>query len=117
MTILQFSLDHALQAKERAIEQVALNTDSRWRLAALSAVWRIADCSDVLTTDSVWCLLADSEWSHLPIEPRAMGAIMREAQRRGWIVPTADWKASVRVVNHARPIRIWASLICTGGTG
>ena len=111
MTILQFSLDHALQARERAISQVDSRVDSRWKQAALSAIWRIADRWPTLTTDNVWLLLADSEWSHLPIDPRAMGAIMREAQRRGWIAPTAEWKASVRVVNHARPIRVWRSLI------
>ena len=54
--------------------------------------------------DDVWDAL-----SFYPREPRALGSVLREAGRRGWIARTDRVRPSERVVNHGRPVRIWRS--------
>lgn len=44
-------------------------------------------------------------------EPRALGALMREAARAGDIEATDAWALSERVACHRRPLRVWRSLL------
>jgi hypothetical protein len=91
--------DEALDAVHRAAPEV-------WRRKAVTVVKRCALLFDEFTTDDVWEAL---EWA--PPEPRALGAVMMRARLRGWCEPTDRTVQSYRRECHARPIRVWRSLL------
>ena len=76
---------------------------------ALWAVCYVARHRATFTTDHVWAVLEAIDAPSFP-EPRALGAVMRDAQREGWIAATDDYDLSKRKVCHRRPLRIWRSL-------
>lgn len=94
------------QLAAEAIERVERNADADWIEAAYMAVVRIAAVRAAFTTDQVWAEVGS------PREPRAMGAVMRRANREGICKPTDRTRASARPENHARPVRVWESLRC-----
>lgn len=85
-----------------------MSADARelWSDTALLAVERIAQRQTHLSSDDVWALLA--EYGMQADEPRAMGAVMRLAARRGLIEPTAAYRPSRR---RRGPQRVWRSLV------
>ncbi len=102
--------DNAQEAKRDAIERVGNHANPDWKAAALESVQLAARRQPTLTTDDVWWLLGWDNPEHTH-EPRAMGAIMQAAARAGWIRATPAYQQSVRVACHARPLRVWESLI------
>jgi hypothetical protein len=91
-------------AKEHAIDAVERGANVDWLNAAMAAIDWQRTHRETFTTDNVWEMI-----SHLdpPREPRAMGAAMREAARRGWIVATDRVVKSTRPKCHRRPVRVW----------
>jgi hypothetical protein len=96
----------AQAAANEAIARVEANAELKFLTAALDAVRRCADELNCFTTDDVWDRL-DVE-AH---EPRALGAVMRTAQRERIATPTDGYEKSRRSECHARPIRVWRSLL------
>jgi hypothetical protein len=70
--------------------------DAAW-LALEDVVWR----GQPFTTDDLLPALAGHD-----VELRALGALMRQAQKRGWITP-GGYVASTRRESHMRPKRQW----------
>lgn len=100
-------------ARDAAIAQVEQAADERWKALAMSAVKTIASQQASLTTDDVW------EWLHregvtAPPEPRALGAIMKKAAGTKLIRSTMYTEQSARERCHARPLRVWTSLVYRG---
>lgn len=93
-------------ARDKAIDQVGANADQIWRNAAEAALVRCAMDLDQFTADDIWLILKDA-----PREPRALGAVLRYAYKMEIIEPTETWKISDRVSSHARPLRVWKSLL------
>jgi hypothetical protein len=98
--------------KEAAIVRAMEHADEGWVTLALAAIFRVASGTEYFTTDSVWM---EGEGLPSPREPRAMGSVMRIAEKAGWIVPTRDHWLSKRPVCHRRPLRVWQSTL-TGFT-
>lgn len=114
MTVMeQFDLGAGQRAADRAIDQVEAHADERWLDRALEAVRFVAERRVTFTTDPVWFWLGKWGVPH-PHEPRAMGAVMRRAQKEGWISPTQEFVPTTRVKSHKSPTRVWASLIHEG---
>lgn len=97
--------------RDEAIDRVARGMDPDWRNAAAAAVTMVALARDEFTTDDVWDALREVDDAR---EPRALGAIMRQAQRQGLCVKTDRVVNSRRVECHARPVAVWRSLIVVG---
>lgn len=58
----------------------------------------------LFTTDDLWPLVPD----HLiPKEPRAMGAAMTRARRRGLCIGTSNFQPTRRPQAHKSPQRVW----------
>ena len=98
-----------LSIKEEAINRVELNADPQWFDAAMRAVKRLALGRDTFTTDDVWEEL--QYVSNTTHEPRAMGAVMRNAAKTGIITATSGYRTSQRSECHGRPVRVWSSTI------
>lgn len=99
----------ARQARDHAVAQVDRNADERWKRAALETIRRLAQLLDEFTTDEVWGVLDGLDVdTH---EPRALGAVMQTANRRGWISKTGRVRQSERPECHARDVTVWESHI------
>lgn len=92
--------------KAAAIGKALQYADAMWVQAALNAVFRVACNEELFTTDSVWTW---GDGLPTPREPRAMGSVMRVAEKAGWIEPTREHWLSKRPVCHRRPLRVWES--------
>lgn len=100
-------------AADTAVQTVHTHADASWMKAALTVIRWTAYTHQTFTTDEVW----DGLWEILvpaPHEPRAMGAALRQAVADGIIIATADYRPSARVAAHARPCRVWKSLVYLG---
>lgn len=100
-------MNAAAQARDEAVERVGRHADARWKAKALAVVARLARNCGEFTTDDVWeALSLVGESTH---EPRALGAIMTMARKKGICVPTDRYVPSERRACHARPVRLWTS--------
>ena len=92
-----------------AIARAGRNAHQDWFLTAERAVRIIAREKQTLTSDDVWEWMRDMNVEVR--EPRAMGAVMKNAARDAVILPINQWECSRRPVAHRRPVRLWKSLI------
>jgi hypothetical protein len=101
----QESLFTAIDARDEAVDRVGRNAGEEWLEAATRIVADVARRSGRFTTDDVWVALEAADLR--PREPRALGAVMRLAARRGLVTATTAYTPSSRVECHARPVRVW----------
>lgn len=112
-------LAHLLTTEEpeRSIKRAERHSDPHWYGIAVRIVRLIAHYTDprtkTLTADDVWEMLehpiiAATFSTH---DPRALGPVMQEAVRNGWIAATDKVVKSKRRVNHGRKITVWRSLL------
>lgn len=103
-----FDAKAAAEARDDAIARASGALSEGARLKILAAVSRVCQSSDTFTTDDIVQQLGGTIPHH---EPRVLGALMREAHRRGWCEPTDRTRQSTQVRNHRRPMRVWQSRI------
>ncbi len=90
-----------------AVKRSYDHADDEWRAMALDCVKHVAQRHETFTVNDVRDLV---QLSHLKThDNRAMGGVMKTAQRIGYIAPTGESIPSV--VGHKVPIQIWKSLI------
>jgi hypothetical protein len=100
-----FDKPKAEEAREAALADVKSGASKDWMARAVAAVQTVALGADTFTTDDLWAHVEP------PREPRAMGAVMRIARLAKWCEATTLTKKSARVACHARPLRVWKSLL------
>lgn len=98
----------AADLRDQAIEKVAENANAQWMKDASWAVLMMAYKGGEFTTDDILAAYPQLEGVR---EPRAWGAIMRQAAVGKTIVATGRYKASTRRKSHARPKMVWRSLV------
>lgn len=98
----------ARKARDEGLERVAAGHSS-WCDEAYRAVVLVAGQRDEFIVDDVWSYVDE------PKEPRAMGAVMRQAVADGVIAPTETYRPSARRTAHRNPRRVWKSLVRPGG--
>lgn len=104
----------AVVAREEAISRVDEHANLEWKDCALTAVMTVASVHAEFITDAVWAGLEELDASVTTHDGRAMGAVMRQAHRMGFITPTDRYAPSSRVKAHRRPMRIWKSELSRG---
>lgn len=102
---MEFDKPKAEAAREIALDQTGKAADKDWFHRAVEAVHTVARERETFTTDHLWAHV------EMPREPRAMGAVMRVARLAKWCEATDRTVKSARVRCHARPLRIWQSLL------
>ena len=93
------------QAADEAIERVSRSLTDDEKRDALIAVGETASHMEQFTTDDVPFRFP------LDVDFRAAGYVMRAAAREGFITPSSLHRKSESVTCHARPKRLWISLI------
>ena len=95
------------EQKEKSIdaqEIVAERAGSDWADYCLELIRSIAKKNPRFTSDHVMIAM-----ERKPHDSRALGPMMKAAQRSGFIKPLEVYEKSIR--RHATPLRVWESLI------
>lgn len=95
------------EARDAGIAQVEGNTSMWWKDRAAESVRHCAHTLGKFTSDDVWMHMESREINSDGVEPRAMGAVFKAAQREGLIEPTSDFRRTVRVAGHCHPVLVW----------
>jgi hypothetical protein len=96
--------------REEGIENAGGGAPAVAMAEAVEAVRGLAVARPRFTTDDVWQALQALGGVTFP-EPRAMGAVMRRAEREEYIRATEAHVLSKRKECHRRPLRVWESVI------
>jgi len=103
------SIFDAMAARDAAMAQVHANANLAWLIAAYTAAHRTALALPFFTSDDVNERIDPSARTH---EPRALGPVMKQAAKNGWIEKAPQpGKSSRRRSLHASPRTVWKSLI------
>jgi hypothetical protein len=105
----KFDSRAAADARNASMEEVEDHAKEEWKEAAHGCVLSCAKTMRLFTADDVQLLL-----SKLPVKThdnRALGPILREAQKSLMIRDTEQFTRSTQVKCHRMPRRIWESLI------
>jgi hypothetical protein len=95
--------------RDEAIARAEEHADQNWMVWAAQATYICARQYTQFTVDDVWQTLEDIWPDSDTHEHRAMGPVMRRAQREGWIKATAKWQDSKRKSRNRGPVRVWLS--------
>ena len=98
-------MSEAVRARDVAIDRADEAADDLWKTSARSALRRACLSLDEFTTDDLWGSL------ERPREPRAIAGVMRFGVSKGWCEATDRTRRSADATCHARPKRIWRSLL------
>jgi hypothetical protein len=101
----------AMSARDEAVTRVGDHADPDWVEQTLDVIYCLAVAQAEITTDDVWATVGEVAATH---EPRALGAVMRQAARLGYVRASDRYIPSARPACHARPVRVWESLLRPG---
>lgn len=101
------TLFDAEEARDQAIARAAAAAPADWSQRARDAVMLVALARFDFTTDHVWDALGEDR----PPEPRALGAVLKAMAGERLIRATGEYRKSVRVDCHARPLAVWRVVI------
>lgn len=101
----------AMSARDEAVTRVGDHADVEWVAHILDVIYCLAVSRSEITTDDIWSTVGEVAATH---EPRALGAVMRQAARLGYVRASDRYVPSARAACHARPVRVWESLIRPG---
>ncbi len=104
---IQFSLFASRAARDAAMDEAEENAYERWKRVALETIRQVALQKDFFTVDEVQELLQTRNVeTH---EGRAMGPMMLNARRLGWIETTHKTVQTTQKHCHASPTTLWRS--------
>ena len=107
------TIDRAASERGRddGIERAEQGAPFGWSDEALALVQTLAKQHPYICSDDLWAAgLSD------PPEPRALGAVMRAAVKKGYIETTSHFVNTFQESRHRAPVRVWHSLIVTPWT-
>jgi len=90
---------------DEAIQRSDDHADQAWKKLAVMAVEALSLRGKPFTADDLWDEMQVFNIS--THEPRALGAIMRQAARAGQIRNTGTFVKSRRPECHQRPVAVW----------
>jgi hypothetical protein len=108
-------IELGIKARDDAIARAGAHAEAQWRECCRAAIEFVAATHAEFTSDDVWDVLRKF-FDPVPTthEPRALGAIMRQAERDAICVPLSKWRLSKRPQCHRRPVRVWWSNLRQG---
>jgi hypothetical protein len=99
--------------KVNGMDHAARACNPDWWAFMLAALAEVARKKPFLFTDDIE-FIRQTRQGPRTHENRALGPLMREAQKLGICEPTDQWVPSSQGVNHRRFMRVWYSLIYQG---
>lgn len=98
----------ASQGAAEGISQVDAAANEPWKIAVLETIRQVARSNSLFVADDVWDELSTEQQTR---DLRALGPVMLNAKRQGWIEKTDDYKLSKLATSHRHPRPVWRSLI------
>jgi hypothetical protein len=98
-TVLDF--EKSGEARDAGIQKAGDAANDAWKTLALQWVIWLASNRPTFTSDDIWACGVPK-----PREPRALGAVFREASKMGMIEPVG-YQQTAQVSRHRAPIRVW----------
>jgi hypothetical protein len=97
--------------RQLALEGMQLSYDAKseeWKIATTDALYNTALALPYLTVEDVWKRVPDEydKW-----EGNAMGMIMVQGRKNGWIEPTGKTVPGQKPTQHCKGVRLWHSRI------
>ena len=103
--------------RDAAIAQVEANANGQWKEAAFAAVERVCRQKQTFVVDDVWIEFHRSDGieqaEYGTHERRAMGAVMKRAERVGLCENTGQYRVSARKTCHRNPRSLWRSKVAS----
>ncbi len=103
--LLVFDVKGGEEQKNEGIATAYEHASEEWKIMAWKALEQVARQHEYFQVDEVWLVL------DRPVESRAMGGIMKQAQKIQWVEPTDRWIPSRLAHQHRRPLKVWKSLL------
>ncbi len=100
--------------KRDGMERARRHADPHWWQCILECGRLVAEQKPYFITDDIVALNRTRHPNATTHEHRAIGPAMHQLVKLGYCVPTDDWVESRQRSNHARPMRVWWSLIYRG---
>src|SRR3990167_9834179 len=94
---------------DMSIQRAGDNANAEWSQAAYEIVKNLCQNRSEFTADDVLEALELGEYSTK--DKRALGAILRQAAKAGFCVPTGQFVKSRLPIRHRRPCCVWRSRI------
>ena len=110
-TLEIFDSKEAREAAKRGQEQALEAARKAWREEAKEAIYTTATTRSHFIVDDVWPNIKGDVFTH---DLRAMGSLMTQAVKHGWIERTKEYRPSSRKSSHSNPRVVWKSLLFTG---
>jgi hypothetical protein len=96
----------AKDARDEAVERVWRHASTEWKVKAWAILLLVASRLETFTANDLWeAGLPEAR------DNRALGPLLLQAVREGYIEPTNETRKSTRIVAHQRPMAVWRSLI------
>lgn len=89
-----------------AVERSEEHADAAWKQEALAAIRKAALAFETLIVDEVWRFLSPDAQTH---DLRAMGPMMVQAAKLGYIERVPDEYRKSNLKNHGTPRPVWRS--------
>ena len=100
-------------ATNNAIQRADENANINWKTMALAVIRDVARTKPFLTADDIREVLDTKDvCTH---DTSALGGVIRQAVKAGYITGTGEYKKSERPATHRRPLPLWQSLVWKGG--
>ena len=105
------------ELRDQAIERAIRHAGEPWKSKALEILWMTARKYETFFADDYHRIAAQMKLERPP-DPRAWGAVIVQARKKGWISKTGEYRESTRLVCHAAPKPVYQSHIFhEDGTG
>lgn len=101
-TVINFTA--AKEARDEGMERAEAHADLAWQRKALAAVMRVCLAKPSFICDDIW-----EAGLERPKEPRALGAVMGQAVKKGICERTGEYRPSAQVSCHNNPRAVWRS--------
>lgn len=98
----------ATQARDDAMRRVADHADPAFAQTVIDIIHALCVSSATFNADDIWAAMPRGIVTH---DNRALGPMLEAARKEGWCQPTMEHRSTTRASNHARPIRMWKSLL------
>lgn len=102
-----FNTIEGARRRDAAIARGEDAAHARWKEAAMDAIHACARRLDSFTTDQV--VEAIRHYGVESGDHRALGGLMKRAEKHGWIEQTDRTRPSALPQSHRRPKRVWRS--------
>ena len=105
------NIKEGAQLREEGINQAEQAANKYWREVAYDALLEVLKLHKFFTTDEVWEILNRKFPEVITHEKKAMGGVIRKAQRAGLCISTDRVQRSTRPECHRHPNLLWKSLL------